>query len=262
MNIFPYKISINKKHQYCCYLTIYSGELLPPFYFGSTKVERVKNGYHGSVCSKKWGNIYKQEKKDNPHLFKTIILKTTYNRTTATAVEYFLQKKNNVVKSSFFFNEALAAINGMFGRDTSGANHPLFGVGHSPEACKKIKDNHADCSGENNANFGNKYKVETKKRISDAKLTIQENGKTAASNTTNRRIEKEGKHWNTFKVKIYNDKKELIFHDYLCKIIEDNPILPNAAFRKSFNRGTPLPQTLGIQKKEWQAYRGWYAIKQ
>jgi hypothetical protein len=36
----------------------------------------------------------------------------------------------------------------------SGQDHPLFGVGHSPESRYKISKNHADVSGTNNPNFG------------------------------------------------------------------------------------------------------------
>lgn len=57
---------------YITYLTIYSGDLLPKYYIGSTYLENVtENNYHGSVKSKKYGSIWKSELKDNPTLFET-----------------------------------------------------------------------------------------------------------------------------------------------------------------------------------------------
>jgi hypothetical protein len=51
---------------YCTYLTIYSGNKLPPFYIGSTSVNRISNGYHGSVSSKRYKSIWLEELKTNP----------------------------------------------------------------------------------------------------------------------------------------------------------------------------------------------------
>jgi hypothetical protein len=36
---------------YCVYLTIYKGNNLPPFYIGSTSIDKIDGGYHGSVMS-------------------------------------------------------------------------------------------------------------------------------------------------------------------------------------------------------------------
>ncbi len=151
MNIFPYRISVDKSHPYCVYLTTYKGNRLPPFYFGSSSVQKVLGGYSGSVKSKKWSKIYETEQRDHPELFSTTILRTTKTRKVALGVELFLQKKNDVIKSPFFFNESFAQKNGMFGRDVSKENHPLWGVGHTKETCVKIKENHYDCSGDSNS---------------------------------------------------------------------------------------------------------------
>lgn len=47
--------------EYCVYVTTYLGKKLPPFYIGSTSVDNLKNGYKGSVMSKKYKNIWKGE---------------------------------------------------------------------------------------------------------------------------------------------------------------------------------------------------------
>lgn len=135
---------------FCTYLTIYSGNKLPPFYVGSTSVEQIANGYHGSIRSKKYQSIFKAELKQNPHLFKTKIIKKYYSRKMALYREKQLQIKLNVVRSPMYFNQSIATVNGMFGRDTSGELHPLYNVGHTLATRKKLSDNHHDVSGANN----------------------------------------------------------------------------------------------------------------
>ena len=46
--------------KYCTYLTTYSGSKLPKNYVGSSSVERVENGYRGSVLSEKWKEILRK----------------------------------------------------------------------------------------------------------------------------------------------------------------------------------------------------------
>ncbi len=181
MNIFPYKREINKKHDYCCYLTIYSGNLLPPFYLGSSTVDKINNGYHGSVRSKKWQVIYEKELQNNPHLFNTSILKTTATRKMSLAIELFLQKKNGVVKSNFFFNESLAQKDGMFGRDVSGKNNPMHGKSH-PSKGKKLEN--VDYSGENNSMFGKTNSKGPQKAWNDMSTVNRLNHKKNVSNNT------------------------------------------------------------------------------
>ena len=43
---------------YCVYLTVYSGNLLPMFYIGSSSVKKIQNGYCGSISSKKYKNVF------------------------------------------------------------------------------------------------------------------------------------------------------------------------------------------------------------
>lgn len=113
--------------KYCTYVTTYLGDKLPLFYIGSSSIEKVNNGYHGTIVSKKWRKIYQMELSSNPHLFYTEIICTFLTRKEATEYELQLQKSNNVVKSDLFFNESYAAPNGYFGRDVSGEKNPNFG---------------------------------------------------------------------------------------------------------------------------------------
>ncbi len=81
----------NSQELFCTYLTTYSGNKLPLFYIGSSSVERVNNGYHGSVKSKAYSTIWKSELKHNPHLFKTRILYREYLHTDPE-----IQKKKSI----------------------------------------------------------------------------------------------------------------------------------------------------------------------
>lgn len=92
---------------YCVYLTIYSGKLLPPFYIGYSTVEKVNNGYHGSVLSLKYKQIWKQELKNNPQLFKTIILSTHSLREDAYKKEVKIQTLLNAHKNPMYINQSI-----------------------------------------------------------------------------------------------------------------------------------------------------------
>lgn len=135
--------------QFCVYLTIYSGNKLPPFYIGSSSIKKVKSGYHGSPTSRKYGEIFHKELNNNPNLFKTIILYKFYSRKNATYHERLLQIQFNVVKSDQFINMSLAKYNGCFGMDTSGENNRGFGL-----------------KGEKHWNYGKKRTDEWKKNRS------------------------------------------------------------------------------------------------
>ena len=105
---------------YCVYLTIYRGNKMPSFYIGSSSVEKVQNGYKGTVSSKKYLDIWTTEFKDNPHLFESKIVCIHETRQEATDKEYKFHKQLNVVKNPLYINQAMANKNGFFGMDNSG----------------------------------------------------------------------------------------------------------------------------------------------
>lgn len=114
--------------KYCVYLTKYTGNLLPKYYIGSTNINKALSGkYFGSIVSKKWKYIYKNELKNNINSFSIEILSKHKTREEALTEELRLQILKNVVKSDEYFNESLASINGMFGRDVKGKNNPMYG---------------------------------------------------------------------------------------------------------------------------------------
>ena len=111
--------------EFCVYLTMYKGELLPKWYIGSSSVKKIKNNYNGSVSSHKWRNIYYEEQKENKHLFKTRILSTHETRKQALEEELRVQKLHSVRDNNKYFNESYAKVNGYFGRDVSGENNVM-----------------------------------------------------------------------------------------------------------------------------------------
>ena len=123
---------------YCTYLTIYSGNKLPPFYIGSSSEKKVKDGYHGSVKSKKYKSLWNNEIKNNPSYFKTKIISKHSEKKDALEKERQLQKQLNVIKNSMYINESIASPNGFFGRDVSGKLNPNYGNKLSEEMKRKI----------------------------------------------------------------------------------------------------------------------------
>lgn len=113
---------------YCVYITFYRGTKLPPFYLGSGKTKEVLAGfYHGSVRSKEYESTWKQELKDNQHLFESKVLCTFTNRKQATYKEGKLQKQLRVNKHSMYTNKSFATINGFGGIQMFGSDNPAFG---------------------------------------------------------------------------------------------------------------------------------------
>jgi len=92
---------------YCTYITFYSGNKLPPFYIGYSSVEKVKNGYNGSVSSKLYKNVWEKERKENSHLFKTKIIKTFKIRADAGKHEEYIQNFFRVHKNPMFINRSI-----------------------------------------------------------------------------------------------------------------------------------------------------------
>lgn len=97
----------NKK--FCVYLTVYYGNKLPPFYIGwSSRPDKVlAQEYHGSISSKEYKEIYKQELEENPHLFKSFVLSYQNTKKEATEKEEYFHRKFDVIKNSMYFNMAI-----------------------------------------------------------------------------------------------------------------------------------------------------------
>lgn len=112
---------------YCTYITLYLGDKFPLFYVGSSSVRKILNGYRGSVSSKRYKTLWKEELRHNPNLFITTIINTHTDRKESLAEELEIQNVFGVVESPLFINLSLAKTNGFFGMDVSGENNPRFG---------------------------------------------------------------------------------------------------------------------------------------
>jgi hypothetical protein len=119
--------------QYCVYITEYFGQKMPKFYVGSSNVKKVKSGYRGSVSSKKYCDVWKQELLSSPELFATKIVSYHENRKSALEAELLFQIENDVVKSKDWINLSYSRKNGMFGMDVSGKNNPMYGKSRKGE---------------------------------------------------------------------------------------------------------------------------------
>lgn len=165
---------------YCVYCTTYQGNKLPPKnkncnilpskYIGSTSFQKIEKGYRGSVLSKQYKDIWKYEVKNFPNLFQIEILSFWKTHEEAITEELRIQKEYEVVKNPIFVNKAYASINGFFGMECSGANHPEYGKKHSLERRQK----HSNTKklmyrGEGNPNFGKKASDETRQKLSKIK---------------------------------------------------------------------------------------------
>lgn len=108
--------------KFCTYITIYSGNILPPFYIGSTSVDRISTGYHGTVKSKKYKSIWISEIQNNPHLFRTTIVSTHPSREDALIKERHIQISLGIPHNSLYINQSVAGGKFILGKGNTGKN--------------------------------------------------------------------------------------------------------------------------------------------
>ena len=99
--------------QYCTYLTVYKGNKMPPFYIGSTSVERVHGGYKGTVLSAAYKEVWNEELKHRDELFETKIVSVHDSRKDALDKENKLHIQLGVKDNNLYINKAVAS--GCFG---------------------------------------------------------------------------------------------------------------------------------------------------
>lgn len=209
--------------QYVVYITYYTGSKLPPWYIGSTYEEKIINGYNGTITSKEFSNIYKEEQNNNKGLFRTKIISFWKTREEAYKEELRLQIKHKVVNNKKYFNKSYA--NEGFGKDQVGENNSMFGRNHSQETkntiSKKNKINSEERARKQKITINKRSKetqLDINKKLSDIKKSFSEtkkedivnkfkknisivesNGKTKASNigakssNTKNKVQKNGK---------------------------------------------------------------------
>ncbi len=133
-------MNIYIENGYCVYLTVYRGNKLPPFYIGSSSVENVNFGYHGSVSSKRYKEIWKHEVKFNNDLFTTKIIAYFNTRREALCMENKLQHCVQVVNNPLYINQSYAQKNGAIGRCGKGVLNSRYGAKLSESTRLKISN--------------------------------------------------------------------------------------------------------------------------
>lgn len=141
---------------YCTYLTVYSGNKLPPFYVGYSSIKRINNGYRGSVVSRLYKAIWKEEQKNRPELFRTIITTQHETENEAKAKEIQIQTRLGVVYNPLYVNQSI----------WPNCFHSRRGAKHTEKAIQKNRAWHL---GKPAWNKGKPMSEETKKRISLSK---------------------------------------------------------------------------------------------
>lgn len=137
---------MSNKLVYCVYLTIFSGSELPPFYIGSSNILKINNGYHGSVVSKDYKNIWKKQLTYCPEKFKTIILSYHPTRKEAARREREILKYFNCAEHPLYINK------------TNGGSEFFAGKTHTDKIKKLMSA----------AQLGKKLSNETKNKMSQA----------------------------------------------------------------------------------------------
>lgn len=111
-------------NSYCVYLTVYRGKKLPPFYIGYTQTSKIiVCNYNGSVQSKKYKNIWKYERRHNPHLFKTYIIKTFDSKDAAIQCESLYIRKLNAIHNQLYINTGYFYNNRVYVSSMKGKKH-------------------------------------------------------------------------------------------------------------------------------------------
>jgi dTDP-4-amino-4,6-dideoxygalactose transaminase len=210
---------------------MYLGTKLPRWYIGSSTEEKVLNGYNGSVCSKRYCEIYIKEQKENKHLFKTRILSKHLTRKEAISEELRLQKMHKVVKNSDYFNESYAQKNGCFSREKFGELNPMFNKGYK-------------LTGDKNGRHKNNFNYQTSnigENISRALKLSEKNKK--ENNPASKK----------YYIKYYNEFKD-IPKGYLYQFCEEMNIKYTTVYCTLY---TKKPVTKG-SAKGYQLFEGTY----
>lgn len=122
---------------YCTYLISYMGNKLPMFYIGSTSIQKIKSGYMGSISSKRYKNIWKNELILNKKLFKIRIISKHDTRQEAFDKENKLQRLLKVKNNIMYVNMCYAIDN----NDVKGENNPMFGKIRNDSKKRMLENN-------------------------------------------------------------------------------------------------------------------------
>jgi hypothetical protein len=81
---------------------------MPPFYIGSTSVDKIDAGYCGSVSSIEYKDVWNAELKSSKDLFETRIISLHEDHVSAVKKENFLHVSVNAAVNRLYINKATA----------------------------------------------------------------------------------------------------------------------------------------------------------
>ncbi|AKE44688.1 HNH endonuclease [Sinorhizobium phage phiM9] len=102
---------IDASKEWCVYVIIYLGDKMPPFYAGFTRVSNMIDGYHGSVSSEEWEEIWRSEINQHPQLFRRKIIRTFSTKKEASDFEIEFLTHFDARRSHLFVNKTNGAKN-------------------------------------------------------------------------------------------------------------------------------------------------------
>jgi hypothetical protein len=237
--------------EYVVYLTIYKGNLLPPFYIGHCKKENIKKGYRGSVSSIKYKSIWKKELKDNFHLFDIKIISEYSSKKEAAEKETKLQKILSVHKNPLYINRSVT--HELFfsdGKISEEMKIHLSNVCKKQYECEEFRKKHLQACKENNSNHSDKIWINNgfkDKRVKEEifENTFKKNGWVKGRIFKNEKafghhLDKNGEN-NPFYGKKHSEKSKKIMSEKSKKHFEDEKqrkIASDNAIKQHSNKET------------------------
>lgn len=95
----------DSEKEWAVYLIEYSGEDLPRFYVGFVRTIRlIEEGYHGSLTSQRWAELWHSTWQSNPELFKRTVLITTDEMSEASDIETRILDRYDARHNDLFAN--------------------------------------------------------------------------------------------------------------------------------------------------------------
>ena len=111
--------------------------------------------------------MFKQEQRENKHLFKTRIISYHSTDVEARQKEKELHIKYDVVRSVIYMNESIAKPNGFHGRDVSGENNPMYGKSRKGEKHRGGENISRALKEKYKTDYGKKMREESSRRLKE-----------------------------------------------------------------------------------------------
>lgn len=101
-------------------------------------MKQISNGYRGTVSSKEYRKVWREELRNNPHLFVTKIISYCETRKEALDREQQIHTAMKVNISPLHINKSIASANGVFGVCLTGKQNGMYNKKQSESSKEKI----------------------------------------------------------------------------------------------------------------------------